>query len=158
MGKRLFKSSVKADVGGPVLFHAWADWSEGHYVVGEYISSYESTYRGAVNQNFKVKVEDCNFTITNKEGREIDPNGQTIVLNGNGKLNKFFENVKIGMMVEVAYAGKKPGNDGTEYHTFERLEAGYRDGEEAIVTTSHVVASQAAIANDVAPKAKSRGL
>lgn len=124
--QRYFKPVVKAQSGGPAFFKGWKEWDAGNYVIGEYLSSFESTYRGQTSTNYRVKVIECDFTVT-KDGEELDPTGETLVLNGNGRLNKFMNDVKPGMLIEVAYGGKQPGQDGALYHTFERLEAGYAD-------------------------------
>lgn len=125
--RKYFKPIVKsAATTGPAYFKGWKEWEAGNYVIGEYISSYESTYRGQTSMNYRVKVLECDFTVT-KDGEELDPTGEVIVLNGNGKLNKFMEKVTAGMLVEVVYGGKQPGQDGALYHTFERLEAGHAD-------------------------------
>ena len=127
--KRRFTPSVRATTGGPALFKGWKEWSQGNYVIGEFLSSFETTYRGQTSTNFRIKVLECDFTCTTKEGEEVDPTDKTLVLNAAGQLNKFMQDVKPKMLVEVVYGGKQPGSDGALYHTFERLEAGYATEE-----------------------------
>ncbi len=125
MGKRLFKTSVVSKTGGPALFKGWKDYQEGNYVIGEYLSSYETEFRGSVSSNYRIKVLECDFTCKTKEGEEVDPTGKTLVLNSAGSLAKFMADVKEGMLIEMVYGGKQPGSDGSLYHTFTKLEAGY---------------------------------
>lgn len=127
MSRRLSTTVVKSEQGGPAYFRGWKEWSKGDYVIGQYISSYESTYRNQTSINFKIKVIEANFKAKDKEGKTVDLAGEFLVLNGVGKLNKFMEKVKEGMDIEVEYAGKNPGKDGTLYHDFSVLEAGYID-------------------------------
>lgn len=124
--RKYFKPTVTATKGnsGPIYFRGWNDYKVGDYVIGEYLSSYETTYRGKTSPNFRIKVLECNFKVTNKEGKVVDPTNDAIVLNGNGRLNKFMEKVTPGMLVEIVYGGKQPGQDGTLYHTFTSLQAG----------------------------------
>lgn len=131
--KRSFKPLITAQNSNePALFHGWKEWEEGHYVIGEYLSSFKTSFRGSENENFRVRVHECNFTVLDKkEGKHVDPTDQILVLNGVGALNKFMEKVEKGMLVEVIYGGKKPGKDGTLYHTFDNLAAGYEDQESA---------------------------
>jgi hypothetical protein len=148
-----FNRTVQADTGGPVLFRGWKEYEAGDFVVGKLVGSYESEYRGQKNTNWKVKVYECNFKV-DVEGRGmVDPSveQEVIVLNGNGRLNKFMnDSVKVGMIVDIEYDGKKKGGDDAEYHTFSRLEAGYEDGE----SPAPVADGKAAPAE----KSKSRGL
>jgi hypothetical protein len=137
--KRFFNPTVKASTGGPAYFHGWKEWNEGNYIIGEFISSYETTYRGQVSTNYRVKVLECDFTVNHKEEGEVDPTGAVLVLNSAGQLNKFMEDVKQGMLVEVVYGGKKPGKDGTLYHKFERLEAGYPEKAQEEVSASNAL-------------------
>lgn len=140
MGKRLFKTTQKSAVGGPVLFRGWKEWKEGDYVIGEHIRSYETEYRKQMNPNWVIRVAEANFKIKNDEGKLVSPVGQDIVLNSAGTLNALMKKTPEGHMVEVVYGGKKPGREpDTEYHTFATLESGPRDdgsAEEATATTS----------------------
>lgn len=124
--QRFFKPTIKAQSGGLAYFKGWKEWEAGNYVIGEYISSFETSFKGQTSTNYRIKVLECDFVVT-KDGQDLDPTGEILVLNGNGKLNKFMTDVKAGMLVEVAYGGKQPGIDGTLYHTFDRLEAGYSE-------------------------------
>lgn len=128
--KRRFKPTVKRNTNVPSLFHGWKEWNEGDYVIGKYHSSFESEYRGQKSTNYRVEVLECSFTVTTKDGTVVDPVGEILVLNSAGQLNKLMEEVKVGMLVHVEYGGKKPGKDGTLYHTFATLEAGEAEGED----------------------------
>jgi hypothetical protein len=127
--KRTFKPTVVRANNVASLFRSWNEWDEGDYVVGEYHSTYETTFKKAVQHNWRVKVTDCNFKCRDKEGKEINPIGKIITLNSAGQLNKFMKGVDIGMMVDVTYGGKQPDREDptTEYHTFSNLEAGYAE-------------------------------
>lgn len=126
MANRLFKPTVtKKTSSGPAYFKGWKQWKKGEFIIGEYLSSYETTYRGQTSQNFRFKVLEANFKVQDDLGKLVDPTGKNIILNGVGQLNKFMKDVQAGMLAEIAYGGKEPGKDGTLYHTFERLEAGW---------------------------------
>jgi hypothetical protein len=129
MSRRLSTTLVKSNTGGPAHFRGWKEWKKGDYIIGKYLSSYESTYKNQVSKNFKIEVLEANFKVKNDEGKLIDLAGETLILNGVGKLNKFMEKVKEGMDVEIEYDGKNPGKDGTLYHDFSALEAGYISAE-----------------------------
>lgn len=132
--RRSFRPTVNGGGnGGPAYFKGWKLWDDGDYVIGKYESSYESNFRGQVTTNYRLKVLECNFSAEDKEGNEIDNQelvGQTLILNGVGKLDKFMEKVTPGMLVEVEYGGKKPGNDGQLYHQFNVLQAGEEEAED----------------------------
>lgn len=132
--RRSFKPTVTGGGnGGPAYFKGWKQWDEGDYVIGKYESSYESTFRGTTTTNYRVKVLESNFGVEDKMGNPIDAEDlidSTLILNGVGKLDKFMEKVTPGMLVEVEYGGKKPGNDGQLYHQFNVLQAGEEEAED----------------------------
>jgi hypothetical protein len=143
MTKRYFssKGSVKPTSGVPSYFRGWKEWEEGDTLVGVYHSTYETEFKKQKQPNFRFKVLECNFKVTDKDGKTVDPVGKILTLNSAGQLNKFMKNVEIGMVVIVPYAGKRRGSedDDTEYHTFdkEQMEAGWADeaegeGEDAL--------------------------
>lgn len=125
-----FNPTVRRNTNVPSLFRGWKEYSEGDFVYGKYHSSFESTYRGKTSTNYRIEVEDCNFYCEDKQGNQIDPVGKIIVLNSAGQLNKLMAEAQLGMHVHVEYAGKKPGKDDTEYHTFSSLEAGWVNKKE----------------------------
>ena len=139
--RRLFKPAVKAAIGA-TLYKKYNDWKSGEYIVGKYLKQVESTnkWRGKTitSQNYHIEIVESNLEILDKEGKKVkDLVGKIFSLAGNGKINKFFENVKVGMLVDIEYFGKEQDKEDpdTFYHTFSRLEAGY-DAEE--VTEVHV--------------------
>lgn len=130
MTNRFFKPTVTKQSTGNAYFHGWKEWKKGDSIIGEYLSSYESSYKGQKNINFRVKVLESTFKIKDDAGKFIDLKEKVLVLNGVGQLNKFMQDVKEGMLIEVVYGGKLPGKDGTLYHTFDRLEAGFASQED----------------------------
>jgi hypothetical protein len=135
--RRRFKPTVTGGGGnnGPAFFRGWKQYEEGDYVIGEYLSKYETNFRGAVSNNYRLKVLECNFSAETKDGELYSPEdleGQTLILNSVGQLNKFMDKVEVGMLVEVEYAGKKPGNDGVMYHQFSVLQAGEKEEESGL--------------------------
>lgn len=134
MTKRYFKPTVTKSSGNsdPAFFRGWKLWKANDTLIGQYIGSYETTYRGQTAQNFRIKVLECNFKVEEKDsGKMVDPTGRTLILNGVGALNKFMDKVEEQMLVEVVYGGKQPGKDGTLYHTFTSLQAGHAEEVES---------------------------
>lgn len=123
--RRFIPSVTKKTSEGPAFFKGWKLWKKGNYIVGEFISSYETTYKGQTTPNFRFKVLETNFKVEDDLGTLVDPTNKTLILNGVGQLTKFMRDVQPGMLAEIVYGGKEPGKDGTLYHTFERLEAGW---------------------------------
>lgn len=96
--KRVFKSKKKLS-GEPMNFRRWSDWSEGDYVIGEYVGTYQDQYDKLC---MKMKVEDAIFS-NKKAAKEII--GKVLVLNSVGQLNKSLEKMKEGQFVGVTYNG-----------------------------------------------------
>jgi hypothetical protein len=132
MAKRLMKTLVKGGSQGPVYFRGWKEWKKGDFVVGKYLSSYKTTYRGNTLDNYKIEVIDCNFKIDHETEGKVNPVGKVLVLNAAGSLNKFMQGVSIGMDVEIEYAGKVKGENDAVYHSFSTLEAGHVESDEEI--------------------------
>jgi len=132
--KRLFTATSTNQGGVPSKFRGWALWSEGDYVVGTLHSVFTSTYKGKTSNNYRIQVEDCNFTVD--EGKDndtqISPVGKILVLNPMGRLNTFMDGTKskkpieVGQIIDFTYGGKVTV-DGEKYHQCE-IKAGWPDG------------------------------
>jgi len=132
-GKRKF---TVTKTGGliPSLFRGWGDYESGDSVTAEYISTKMGEYNGKPTPNHLVKVIECNFTVTKKDGTEVDPVGQNLTLNSAGQLNKLIEDLEPGAIISFEYGGKQKSSNPKDkqlYHTFTRLEAGYIEESDA---------------------------
>jgi hypothetical protein len=94
------KYAVKREVSGPKLFRKWDDFSSGDIVIGVYVGEHNDETYGKTHR--KIKVEDVYFKGEAPE-KFI---GKTLVLNSAGFLDKAFETIEVGEIVQVEYSGK----------------------------------------------------
>lgn len=117
MAKRVFRSVKKVSGGGKKNFRAWKDWAEDDYVIGKYVDHYTDQYQ---KESRVIQVEDAGFKKS-KEAQAII--GKPLVLNGNGMLDKAFEEIETGTYVQVTYKGmgemEKGKYKGKEAHVVE---------------------------------------
>lgn len=98
--KRVYKVA-KSVSGLEKVFRKWNDYTEGDYVIGEYIADHKDSYE---NVCVVIKVLEAKFDDGTHK-KFIDKN---LVLNAAGSLNKSFEdNVEKGDIVRVEYTGMK---------------------------------------------------
>ena len=106
--------------GGPVFYHKWGEWNAGESVSGVLVgTSIDKKYK---RTNYHVKVEEFDIDCTNQNDEPIKE-GDTLVLNGCGILEKHLSNCDKGDAVQVVYQGMvevtKGENAGTEAHSIE---------------------------------------
>jgi hypothetical protein len=106
---------VTREVSGPKTFRKWEEYSSGDIVIGQYVGDHEDTTYGKTHR--KIKVEDVYF----KGEKPENFIGKTLVLNSAGFLDKAFDSIQIGEIVQVEYTGKgvitKGPYKGKEGHT-----------------------------------------
>jgi len=98
----------------------WKDWTTGDYIVGKYISNYETEYRKQKSTNYELEVVEASFANEDKIKGGIKE-GDLFGVNGNkGLLYQMVtsEKVDIGDFVEITYNGKVwiEKDEGTFYH------------------------------------------
>lgn len=106
--------------GGPVFYRAWKEWEESDYAVGTIVdTSVDKKYK---RTNYLLKLEEFNFEAEDHNGKELKE-GDTLVLNGCGLLEKHLGNSEIGDAVKVVYAGQSEITsgewEGTKAHNIE---------------------------------------
>jgi len=119
--------------GGPVFYHAWKDWEENQSVGGVIVgTSIDKKYK---RKNYHIKVETFDIEATNQNDEPMKE-GDVLVLNGCGILEKHLANSVKGDYIEVVYEGQAEitGGDweGELAHSIAvLLEDGAGEGEEA---------------------------
>lgn len=127
MAKRVFKGT-KISGQGAKFWKKWTDWSEGDYIIGNYVGS-KMTKFGKPAWIFNISE------ATFSEDAELSDKviGENMSLNSCGMLDKAMKLVKIGNEVQVTYQGsqKMQGGDfeGKESHLIEVING---DQEEEI--------------------------
>ena len=124
--KRVFKTVRKVS-GVRKAFRAWKDWEEGDVVIGTYMGQHEDNYD---KSNPYIKVEDAQFA--DDSGEEFFE--KNLVLNSTGMLDKAFEEIEEGQLVQVTYMGmqeiEKGKYAGKNSHVIEVALVTEDDGEE----------------------------
>jgi len=118
----------------PSLFKGWKEWKVGDMLMAEYVSTKMTMFQGKETPNHLVKVLECNFTVTKKDGTTVDPTEQMLTLNSAGQINKLLEGVSKGQAFQFVYEGKQRSTnpkDTQSYHTFSDLALGDVDGGES---------------------------
>lgn len=118
----------------PTLFRTWKMWSAGEYLMAEYISTQAKTFNGKPTVEHRCKVLECNFTVLQKDGTQVDPTGKILTLNAAGTINKLLEGAEKGQVFQFVYEGKHRGSnpkDTQEYHTFSDVALGEVDSEDS---------------------------
>ena len=114
----------------PSTFRGWKDWNAGDAMMAEFVSTKWEDFRGKPTPNHLVKVIECNFSVRNKEGDEIELEGKHFTINSAGTLNKLLEDAQPGQVLQFTYQGKHRSTDPKdtqEYHTFEDVALGDLD-------------------------------
>lgn len=98
MAKRVFKTKKKLS-GGPKTFRKWGDWSEGDVIIGTFIGTHTDQYDKVCPI---IKIEEATFA---KKAEAKKLAGQNLVLNSAGQLDKAFEDLPEGSLVQITYNG-----------------------------------------------------
>lgn len=102
--------------GGPVFYHAWKQWEEDQSVTGTIVgTSIDKKYK---RKNYHVKVEEFDIEAVNQNDEAMEE-GDTLVLNGCGILEKHLANCVKGDALQVVYKGMVPNKDGEDCHSIE---------------------------------------
>lgn len=104
----------------PKFFHQWKEWEEGQFVEGIVVGSEkDAKYK---RMNYIVKVEDFDIDCKNKEGVALKE-GDHLLLNGCGCLERNMEGVGKGDAIKVVYTGSakvtKGDWEGESCHTMD---------------------------------------
>lgn len=113
---------TRRQVNPAIVYKRWGDWSQGDYIIGEYLGTkIDPTYNKEV---YMVKLETVSLSspVTSQGGGIKE--GMTIGLNHCGGLAVRMSEVKIGDCIELIYNGTEELPSGHKYkgkdaHQFE---------------------------------------
>ncbi len=98
MAKRTFKKTQTLS-GGKKVYRKWDEYEVGDVLIGKYVAIHTDQYK---KECPVVEVLEAQF----KDDSGDDLEGQQLVLNACGMLNKALEDVAFGQLIQVTYNGK----------------------------------------------------
>ena len=94
---------VRRQVNPALVYKRWSDWSQGDYIIGEYIGTkFDQKFDKEV---YMVKLEQVNLADPKTSQGSAIREGMTIGLNHCGGLATRMAEVKIGDCIELVYNG-----------------------------------------------------